>query len=211
MSEFGCPVCGTGLTMAHLFVNADDRAAMLRLLALSTPIGASVSRYISLFTPPKTSLTLRKQVRIVLQLLPDLERRSITHRGRDWAVPLPVWEAGIEQMLAARDAGKLDLPMKGHAYLYSILMSLADKLEAGAEVQAEAQRRATATASATFQVRGQAMGMEQALNQVFGGQDPTLAKLDADAKRAAPMPAEVRQRLAALRGGTSPATTPSKD
>ena len=208
MSEFGCPVCGTGLTMAHLFVNADDRAAMLRLLALSTPIGASVSRYISLFTPPKTSLTLRKQVRIVLQLLPDLERRAITHRGRDWAVPLKVWEAGIDQMLAARDAGKLDLPMKGHAYLYSILMSLADKLEAGAEVQAEAQRRATASAS--YQVRGQSMGMEQALNQVFGGQDATLAKLDADAKRAAPMPAEVRQRLAALRGGTSPATPPKE-
>ncbi len=208
MSELNCPVCGTGLTMAHLFVNADDRAAMLRLLALSTPIGAAVSRYISLFTPPKTSLTLRKQVRIVLQLLPDLERRAITHRGRDWAAPLKVWEAGIDQMLAARDAGKLDLPMKGHAYLYSILMSLADKLEAGAEVQAEATRRANATA--TFQVRGQSVGMEQALNQVFGARDPALAKLDADAKRESSVPAALRQQLAALRGGKSP-VTPSKE
>ncbi|MDR3370700.1 hypothetical protein [Rhodoferax sp.] len=193
-----CPVCGTGLSMAHLLVNADDRAAVVRLLALSTPLGAAVGRYISLFTPPKTSLTLRKQVRIVLQLLPDLERRAITHRGRDWSVPLKVWEAGIDQMLAARDAGKLDLPMKGHAYLYTILMSLADKTEAVAETQHEAQRR---TSAATFQVRGQTLPMGQALDQVFGDVDPTLARLDAEAGKAAPVPDSARALLQNLKQG----------
>jgi len=200
-TDLSCPVCGTGLNIAHLLVDADDRAAVVRLLALSTPVGAAVGRYISLFTPPKTSLTLRKQVRIVLQLLPDLERRAITHRGRDWQVPLKVWEAGIDQMLAARDAGKLDLPMKGHAYLYSILMSLADKTEAIAEAQSEAQRR---TSAATYQVRGQTLPMGQALDQVFGGIDPELAKRNADASKAAPVPAESRALLQALKQGKKP-------
>ncbi|MDD5031293.1 MAG: hypothetical protein PHH58_17660 [Rhodoferax sp.] len=136
-----CYVCGTDLTLEGLLANAEDRAAWARLFAMSTPLGAALGKYTSLFTPPKSSLTHRKQLAIALQLLPDLERNAITHRGRDWAVPNRVWLAGIDQMLALRDAGKLDLPMKGHGYLYAILVSLADKVEAAAEVQAEAARR----------------------------------------------------------------------
>jgi len=141
MTELSCPVCGTELGLDHLFVDADNRAAVARLVSVGLPIGARLLQYVRLFTPPKTTLTQRKQVRIILQLLPDLERGAITHRGRDWAVPLSVWAQGIDQMLQARDAGKLDLPMKGHGYLYAILVSLADKVEAVAEVQLEAAKR----------------------------------------------------------------------
>jgi len=140
-TDLACPVCGTTLSMEHLLVNADDRAAVMRLLAISTPLGAAVGQYTRLFEPPKSRLSMRKQVRLVLQLLPDIERRAITHRGRDWAVPLNLWEAGIDQMLAARDAGKLALPMTGHKYLYAILVSLADKAEGVAEAQTEAAKR----------------------------------------------------------------------
>ena len=136
-----CPMCGIHLDLGHLIVAADDRAAFLRLLEVSLPIGATLLRYVQLFAPPKTSLTQRKQARIIVQLLPDLQRAAITHRGREWSVPLKVWQAGIDQMLAARDAGKLELPMKGHGYLYAILSSLADKSEAVAEAQTEAARR----------------------------------------------------------------------
>jgi hypothetical protein len=136
-----CPVCGAALALDHLFVDADNRAAVARLIEVALPIGARLLQYTRLFTPPKTSLTQRKQVRLVLQLLPDLERLAITHRGRDWAVPMATWSKGIDTILAARDAAKLDLPMKSHAYLYTILVSLADKVEAVQEVQAEAAKR----------------------------------------------------------------------
>jgi hypothetical protein len=141
MSALACPVCGAELSLDHLFVEADNRAAVAQLVAVAMPIGARLLQYTRLFTPPKTTLTQRKQVRLLLQLLPDLKRQAITHRGRDWAVPLATWAQGIDQMLTARDAGKLDLPMKGHGYLYAILTSLADKTEAVAEVQAETARR----------------------------------------------------------------------
>lgn len=200
--DIACPVCGTELTLAQLFAHEDTQRAFARLAGVSIPLGARVLQYATLFAPPKTRLTVPKQVKLILAMLPDLERRAITHRGRDWAVPLSCWAQAIDQMLAARDMGKLDLPMKGHAYLYSILVSLADKVEAGAEAQSEAQRR-TAPPAATFQVRGEAMPMGQALAQVFGGRDPALAKLDADNAKAAPMPDTVRTKLAALRRGTA--------
>jgi len=196
--DIACPVCGTELTMAQLFANEDTQAAFARLASVSIPLGARVLQYCTLFAPAKTRLTVPKQVKLILALLPDLERKAITHRGRDWAVPLSCWAQGIDQMLTARDMDKLDLPMKGHAYLYSILMSLADKVEAIDEQRREAGARQIPNA-ATYQVRGQAMPMGQALQQVFGGQDPALAKLDYDSTRTAPMPDAVRAQLASLR------------
>jgi hypothetical protein len=183
--------------MEHLLIHADDRAVVLRLLAMGSPIGAAVGAYTTLFHPPKSRLSMRKQARIFKELMPDIERLAITHRGRDWAVPLAVWESGIDQMLALRDAGKLDLPMKGHGYLYAILTSLADKVEAGTEAQAEAAKRQPT--QATYQVRGQTMPMGQALAQVFGGVTPALAKMDAEKGTEAPMPAALRTRLQELK------------
>jgi len=109
-----------------------------------------------------------------------------------------------------RDAGRLDLPMKSHAYLYSILMGMADKLEATFEAQDNAARFAAARAmpdAATVQVKGQTLRMGDALQQVHGDRDPALVKLDNATRNAAPMPAEVRAKLAALRGAPKPAAT----
>lgn len=203
--DVSCPVCGTELTMAQLFAHEDTQAGFARLASVSIPLGARVLQYCTLFAPAKTRLTVPKQVKLILQLLPDLERRAITHRGRDWSVPLSCWAQAIDQMLLARSAGRLDLPMKGHAYLYSILMGLADKVEAGTEAQTEAAKRSPSRQD-TVQVRGQTMSIGQGLAQVFGGRDPALAKLDADGPKAAPVPDFVRAQLATLRRAP---TTPS--
>lgn len=139
--DIACPVCGTELTLAQLFANEDTQRAFARLASVSIPLGSRVLQYCTLFAPAKTRLTLPKQIKLILTLLPDMERQAITHRGRDWSVPLSCWAQAIDQMLVARDMGKLDLPMKGHGYLYSILVSLADKVEAVAEVRTEAAKR----------------------------------------------------------------------
>ena len=192
--------------MAQLFANEDTRRAVARLAAVSLPLGARVLQYCTLFSPPKTRLTVPKQVKLMVQLLPDLERRAITHKGRDWAVPLELWAQGIDHMLAARDTGRLALPMTGHAYLYAVLAGMADKQESQAEQQAEAGRRAgPPIVQGTVTVRGQAMSIGQGLAQVYGGRDPELAKLDADRHSAAPMPDDVRVRLADLRKGAKTA------
>lgn len=207
-----CPVCRTELSLEQITGHLDDERAFARLVALTVPMARSVVQYIGLFAPPRQVLTLRKKVRLIQQLLPDLSRCAITHRGRDWAAPPAAWEQAIEQMLAACAAGRLDLPMKNHAYLYTILMGMADKAEGAAEAQALVERQQAARAmptAATVQVRGQAMSVGDALQVVHGGRDPALVKAEADARNAAPMPAAVREMIAARRGkAPTPEDTP---
>ncbi|MFC4473856.1 hypothetical protein [Comamonas denitrificans] len=148
MSDLHCPNCGTELDLATAFCAETDRKALERLVATSVPLGARVLQYIGLHQPAKQRLTAAKKIKLLLQLLPDLERRAITHRGRDWQAPLPAWAAAIDQMLLSRDAGKLELPLKGHGYLYAVIASSADRIEAQAEHQREAERAAAARARA---------------------------------------------------------------
>ncbi len=102
-------------------------------------------------------------------------------------------------MLSARAAGRLDLPMTGHAYLYAVLAGMADKVEAVAERQAEAERR-TGPRQDTVQVRGQTLPIGEALRVVYAGKDPALAAMDAHEQHVAPMPTPARELLAKLKG-----------
>ncbi len=189
MSDLSCPTCGSELDLAVLFAHEDNQRAVARLASVSIPLGARVLQYLALFTPPKQRLTPAKKIKLLLQLLPDLERQSISFKGRDWAAPAAAWAQAIDQMLAGRDSGRLELPMKSHGYLYSVLAGLADRNEASAEAQSEAARR------------GQALSVEQALSQRHGGKDPALAAIEQHSRQAAPMPPEVRARLQQLKGG----------
>ena len=136
-ADLSCPVCGTELDLAVLFSHEHDQRALARLAAVSIPLGGRVLQYLGLFTPPKQRLTAAKKIKLILQLLPDLERGAISWKGRDWAAPRTAWAMAIDQMLAARDAQRLELPMKGHGYLYAILAGMADKFEGQAEQQRE--------------------------------------------------------------------------
>lgn len=207
--DIACPICGTELTIIQLFSSETTQIAVSRMIAVGMPLGAKVLQYITLFAPPKTRLTVPKQIKLMLQLLPDLERRAITHKGRDWAVPLTVWAQAIDQMLASRDAGRLELPMTGHGYLYSILVGLADKVEARAETQAEADKRSPPRHD-TVTVKGQTMSIGQGLAQVYGGRDPELAKRENDLRNAAPMPDAVRAKLADQRRALTTSTPGEK-
>ena len=193
-----CPVCSSELTLDHLVGQVDDQRAFARLLALSIPAARSVMRYLTLFTPEKQRLTLRKKIRLIEQLLPDLMRGQVTHRGRDWAAPEEAWEAAIDEMLAARS--RLRLPMTNHSYLYSVLATNANQIEAQAEAQREQGRR-LAPERATAQVRGQTLSIGEALQVVHGSKDPALAKLDDDTRNAAPMPDQMRDRIAQIKRG----------
>lgn len=196
MTDFSCPACGAEFDMAVLFACEDSQRAFARLAAVSIPMGARVLQYVGLFTPAKQRLTAAKKLKLIAQLLPDLERKAITHKGRDWAAPLDAWAQAIDQMLAARDASRLELPMKGHGYLYAILAGMADKHEA----HAEAERR-TGPIRDTVTVRGQAMSIGNALQVQFAGKDPALVAVEESSRNATPMPADVRARLQQLKGG----------
>ena len=148
MTDLSCPNCGAELDLMTLFSHESDQRALARLAAVSIPLGARVLQYVQLFQPARQRLTARKKIKLLLELLPELERAAITHKGRDWAAPLPAWAEAIDQMLAARDAGRLELPMKGHGYLFAILAGLAERHEAAAEKGRGRGRRARQAAHA---------------------------------------------------------------
>ena len=149
MTDFACPACGAEYDLAVAFAHEGDQRALARLAAVSIPMGARVLQYLQLFQPPRQRLTAAKKIKLLLQLLPDLERRQITHKGRDWAAPLEAWAQAIDQMLDARAAARLELPMKGHAYLYAILAGMANQHEARAEAALESERRTGPRAART--------------------------------------------------------------
>lgn len=198
-ADLSCPVCGTELDLAVLFSHEGDQRAMARLAEVSIPLGARVLQYVGLFTPHKQRLTAAKKIKLILQLLPDLERQTITHKGRDWTAPLSAWAMAIDQMLAARDAQRLELPMKGHGYLYAILAGMADKHEGQAEQQREQELR-TGPRAATVNGPASVADLVQAPS-------PTAAPRPAPA---APAPAGMSPTVRAMRAfidskkGTTP-------
>ena len=206
MSDLHCPVCGTELDLATVFAGHVDQQVLERLINVGFPIGSYLLRYIALHKPPKQALTIRKKLKLIHELLPDVERQSISRNGREWVAPKANFALAIDQMVSTAQTGRLDLPLKGHGYLYAMLQSMADKAEAARERQTEADKRTGAGASQTVVYRGQAMPLHQAAEAAFGGRDPTLAALDERDRTAAPMPPEVRQKLAALRR-TKPTNT----
>ena len=200
MTDITCPACGAEFDLTVAFACEEERRAFARLASVSIPLGTRVLKYIALFTPPKQRLTSAKKLKLLMQLLPDLERKAITHKGRDWTAPLDAWAQAIDQMLAARDAQRLELPMKGHGYLYAVLAGMADKHEAAQEAKREEDARLRPQ-RASVQVRGQALEIGAALDVVYGGKDPALAAIEQRERNAAPMPAHLRERMQQIKRG----------
>ena len=200
MTDITCPACGAEFDLTVAFACEEERRAVARRASVSIPLGTRVLKYIALFTPPKQRLTSAKKLKLLMQLLPDLERKVITHKGRDWTAPLDAWAQAIDQMLAARDAQRLELPMKGHGYLYAVLAGMADKHEAAQEAKREEDARLRPRRD-TVQVRGQALEIGAALDVVYGGKDPALAAIDQSKRNAAPIPAHLRERMQQIKRG----------
>ncbi len=114
-AEFACPSCGTELSVEQLFAHTLDHRAFMHLAAISIPLGGRVLSYIGLFAPARNRLSMARKVRLIEQLLPDLQRQAITANGRDWDVPLAAWAIAIDGMLAQRD--KLRLPLTGEGII----------------------------------------------------------------------------------------------
>lgn len=143
-----CPACHAEYSLEVLLQHEAARAAMARLARISLPFGALLLQYIGLFRPAKRRLSIDRMVALIDEVLPDIERGAINRKGRDWPASREAWQAAVEKVLAARDAGRLRLPLTTHAYLYEVLLDQADKVEATAEREEEASRRNKAGAAA---------------------------------------------------------------
>ena len=200
--ELTCPRCRSVSDLREYIADASDRQAVEKLLTHVNPVlGHLLMDYIELHAPLKQRLTVTKTVRLLLQVLPAVSRGTIQHKGREWPAPPQAWARAIDYMLMQRAQDRIELPLTGHGYLLAVLAGYAEKQEAAAEAEREAERksRAAAPRPVTYEVAGQPMPTAQAVAQVLGGQDPALAKLDADARRAVPIPPPGREQIARLK------------
>lgn len=190
-----CPVCHTELPMAMFFANEEARRTFTRLAVLSIPLGHRVMRYLTLFTPPKTRLTQSKQLKLIEQLLPDMERGAITLGGVDFQAPRSLWDMAFERVFAVASAGTLTLPLSGHGYLYSTIRDQANKAAAKAEDQAERDKRNTPQRG-PLQVNGGPTSIGAAL----GHKDPALADMEQRSSQAAKPSNAIREQIARITG-----------
>ncbi len=136
-----CPSCNALLTLDVLLTNEAARLAVARLAKVSLPFGALTLQYMALFRPETRGLSIDRMVKLVEELLPDIERQAITRKGRDWDTTIETWRAALQTVLAKRDAGSLRLPLTSHGLLYEVIAGMVDKYEGRMEAAAEQQRR----------------------------------------------------------------------
>lgn len=175
-----CPACGAEMTLDIALAHEGARAATLTALELPDRLGKALIAYVSLFRPAKRQLSHDRLAAILGELLPMIQAAQIERNGRTWPAPVEYWRAGIEAMIAKRDAGRLQLPLKSHGYLLEIIAGIANDAEGKAETQREQQR---AYAYSTERVV-----------------EATSAPVATPKVSMAPMPAETRESIDRIMG-----------
>lgn len=138
-----CPACGAEESLDALVMRMIDDDQVRRLIAdvltVSLALGSLTLRYLRLHKPAKQRMRLERVHAVLGELLPDMQRHAITHKGRDWAVSTETWKLGLQAVFEAAAKNTLTLPLTGNAYLYETLMRLVDKAEGAAERDAQAK------------------------------------------------------------------------
>ncbi len=140
--QLTCPICFARYAIEAAFTDDDARRAVAAALKMPAPLGDLILRYIGLFRAPKRALSWDRAARLIEELLAPMQAGRIERHGRTWAAPLEAWRAALADMLDRRD--KLQLPLKGHGYLFEIVTAQANKTEAQAEAKNEEQKRSRA-------------------------------------------------------------------
>ena len=194
-----CPVCGAEESLDAMLARMIDDATVRSLIAdvvtRSMVLGGPVVRYLRLHKPPKHRLSTAKMRVVLAELVPAVVQGGFTRKGRDWAMGRDGWDAAFAAVFRAADEGKLDLPLTGNAYLFEVAMRLADKAESQQERGQEQALRSRAHTSDT------STDIASLATAALQRKDPALAKLDADRAKAAPMPAELREKINKLKKG----------
>ncbi len=116
-----CPCCGTTLSLDALIAHEAAREALTAAFKLSGTLGSALVRYLAMFRPDASELSIERVARIINELLPDIQAQRIQRNGQVFDAPIEAWVWAIEQGITARDAGRLKTPLKGHGWLYEVI------------------------------------------------------------------------------------------
>ncbi len=135
-----CPACGSRNSLDVLLNDDDATKAVLAAMRFST-VGKLMIRYLTLFRPEKSGLTMKRLAKLLEELQPMIDAQRIKFDGVDYHAPLLVWEIALEKVIQQRDAGKLQTPMDNHNYPFKVIVTEISKREADRVARGEAKKQ----------------------------------------------------------------------
>lgn len=191
-----CQVCGAEESLDGLLGRL-----IADVISMSLPLGKDVLRYLRLHKPAKQRLRMSTVRKVLAELVPDMQRSAIERHGRAWAMTNDSWKAALQAVFDNAERGALTLPLDGNGYLYAVITRMADRAEADAEKAHEDALRGRAHQGGSVDI-GTALGAGQPApaGAAPARKDPVLAAMEERDRQAAPMPAHIREQIAAMRG-----------
>lgn len=116
-----CPDCGCARPLSDYLADADARAALAAALECPAPLARLIPPYLALHAPAGRRVQMGKLARTIRELADLVQAGTVTRARETLPAPLAAWQRGLEEVLAARDAGTLSLPLSGHGYLCEVV------------------------------------------------------------------------------------------
>lgn len=120
-----CSACGATGSLEFFLMDAAAREAVREAFALPAPLGRQVVTYIGFFRPAQRALTWDRVEKLLHELLEPIQTAQVERNGIVHSAPLEYWKEALDQVLSNR--AKLNLPLKGHGYLFEIVANMAGK------------------------------------------------------------------------------------
>lgn len=116
-----CPCCGAENSLDVLIAHEQARQSMWTLANIGGPMTQGLVQYLGLFRPSKSSLSQARMYSLMSELIPDIRAGEIRRNGQVHPAPVAAWTYAFNEVLTARDSGRLKTPLKSHGYLYEII------------------------------------------------------------------------------------------
>jgi hypothetical protein len=126
-----CPACQATWPAEAGLTDAHARAALKAALALwPAEVQPHLLRYLGLFRPAQRALRWDALARRIEDLAALVGAGVVTRHRDSRPAPLAAWGAGLGEVLALAEAGRLTLPLTGHGLLAEIVHRQAGQTQA---------------------------------------------------------------------------------
>lgn len=116
-----CPCCGAENSLDALIAHEQARQSLWALANIGGAMTLGLVKYLGLFRPNKSALSQARMASLMAELLPDIQAGQIYRNGQSYPAPVAAWAYAFNEVLSARDSGRLKTPLKSHGYLYEII------------------------------------------------------------------------------------------
>lgn len=175
-----CPECGMSADLAAFVTQGEHNIALAAAMEIPAILGSRVVRYLGMHRPPRRALAGAKAARLLTELRDVIISGQIERKGVTRPAPLQAWIAALDQLLERPPS---NLPLCGHGYLFEVVATEAERLEARAEKQREEAARSGAkvpanAAPATLRERSteEVLAEHKRMQQRQGRADPAPAR-----------------------------------